>query len=209
MISGIPMKSSDVLKFVHTGGLIEFDFSKCAIGLTHALQYIAYLKVTHTVSNHSPQLLIEYIRCPWLLGKTNLIDDYKNLMCLYVHGHVWAATNGLTQQELESIIETEFELLDDVWSVIQSLPHFLFVHTGDSHSRNAHTASPACGVNFARLFEDDAFLSYMLHAVLETEQWRDAPYFTRLFDEYIYGGDNLVWFVTSNPECSLTSRRFE
>jgi hypothetical protein len=210
IVSGIPMKTSTILDFVSRGGEITFDFSQCAIGAKHALQYLSYLKVTHTAINYDANLLAEFIRCPWLLGKTSLVEDLKNLLCIYKHNHMWSQGAGLDEDSLRIAATEHGALLEELMGVLQSIPHFLAVKSSSGKIKpNATAEAPNVGVNFARLFEDPAFLTYLLSEWLCDPECGNAPYYTEHFEPYRYGGDALVWFVVNNPECDLVNRSFQ
>lgn len=203
------MKTSEILKFTQTGGDISFDFSTAAISIKHAMQYLAYLKVKFTAVNYDASVVIEYMRASQLLGKTNLQTDFMNLICIRVHNHMWTIDSScLSEDELRKAVELEPTLIDAHINLIKSLPLFLAVKAGQLPP-TADGNQPNVGVNFARFFEDPAFLSYILMgAMTDSDNWKSAPYYPTLFDGYQYGGDNLIWFVTSNPNCELTKGHF-
>ena len=207
MISGIPMKTADVLKYIQTGGELTFDFSQSNISNKHAIQYISFLKVKHDCINYTPQTVIEYMLSPALLGKTNIITDVKNLICLSLHGHVWTIDeNSLSQEELSTIVD--HPTVAAHISVIKSLPHFLKVKSDSGMLANEpHTWPQYVGVNFARLFEDPFFLVYVLNQHM-LSGWEFSPYFPSLFDEYIYGGESLIQFAIDNPDCELVKGEY-
>lgn len=209
MIVGIPMKATQILEFVGVGGDITFDFAQCEISYKHAMQYLAYTKVQHTVINHNHDVLVEYIKCPQLIGRSTLIADYMNVMCLFVHGHMWSdGDNTLSQDDLEPLMSSHTELLAEQYEVLKSIPYFLAIKSGNHKPKNEQKTSSA-GLNFARFFEDPFFLNYMLAIYLIDDQWRSAPYFTSLFEDYKYGGDCLAHFVIENPQCELTQQVFK
>lgn len=209
MIVGIPMKASQILEFVGTGGDLTFDFAQCEISYKHAIQYLAYTKVQHTAINHNREVVVEYMKCPQLVGKSTLIVDYMNVMCLFVHGHMWTESDtSLSQDDLEPLLTTHAELLAEQFEVLKSIPYFLAIKSGQHKPKN-ESRDNSIGLNFARFFEDPFFLEYLLSVFLMDDQWRATPYFTSLFEDYKYGGDCLVHFVISNPQCELTQRVFE
>lgn len=205
MIVGIPMKTTETIQFISTGEEIAFDFSRCEIKLSHAMQYLAYLKVSHTTINITPEVVLSYMKCPWLLGKTNLVDEYKNLLCMHVHGHQWVVSQ-LDADQIYTTVQANSELLDRHLLVLRSIPLFLSVKSSGAPADNQSATPKDVGVNFARLFEDPAFLSYLLGDAMDG--WKTKPYFTELFDDYKFGGTNLVWFVVNNPDCEITKRSF-
>ena len=202
MISGIPMKTACVLKYIQTGGDLTFDFNQNNISDKHAIQYISFLKVKHDCINYTTQTVIEYMLSPALLGKTNIITDVKNLICLGIHGHVWTTDeHNLSQDELSTIVD--HPTVAAHISVIKSLPHFLKVKSGELATKNElHPRPQYVGVNYARLFEDPFFLGYVLNEHMLGD-WKHSPYYPTLFDEYIYGGESLIQFAIDNPDCEL------
>lgn len=203
MIVNLPMKTSQMLQFIATGGELTFDLKDCRLKPKHAIRYLSYTKVSHSVINYGPELVVEYIRSAAMVGKSSLIEDYKNILCLMVHQHMWSSGVGLQPNQIEYVVEDNKEMLTAHLEVVRALPKYLRTLNGKADPLHNQCLSVGIGVNFARLFDDPVFLSYLLAEEIHSGSWAESRYFADLFQGPFYGGGYLKEFVDRNSENSL------
>jgi hypothetical protein len=169
---------------------LVFDMNECKLTARHALSYVAHLKVDCTFVNFSDRLLLEYMRTPHLLGKTNLIAEHANFL-----------RGGRTIDcDLAADIKSNYT------DVISSLPLYLMINSNISESHKAVIVSMSAddrvlknhfvGANLFHLVSDNTLFLEMLG---DNVYNFNTHYHTQLFDDYMYGGDRLIYaFEQSN-----------
>lgn len=166
--------------------IYEFDVSDCPLKPSHIFGYLSNLKIDFRVVGYDTDFFEEYLRTPFLVGESNLIEDHKNFL--------------LDQSVPLSILEQQL-------AVLLSLPLFLVEssnvdgptknqYVGEDH-RDTDERLEYVGVNFVHLIKDPELLLTVIGD--RVYSFDDQRYYTYYFDEYIYGGDKLIQFFIDNP----------
>lgn len=102
-------------------------------------------------------------------------------------------------ERLEAFVDANTNMLACHCLVLKALPALLSKARGGTSSlmEGAAAEMHLVGVNFVHTFTDPLFLYTLVpDALVQDIEW--TPYYTPHFEEYRYGGDNLIWFVNQN-----------
>lgn len=195
----VPLKQQEVLAYVNGHRPDAFDLSQTKLQPKHVWNYLSFLKSDDVVINVTSDQLSAYLATRDFVRSAGIIEIVKDVLRFFVSGQPSNASSW-SQEQVADFVAGHSSQLQDVLSVLSSLPVFLRTKAGTyTPVREQHINSPeTVGVNFCHLFADDMFLFELLPDVFSVDT-HSSPYYTDLFEDYMYGGDNLVWFVTSNP----------
>jgi hypothetical protein len=181
--------------------LFEFDLSQNDMSPKHVLGYLSNLKIDFRMANVTSELLLEYMKTPFFVGRSNLAE---------MHAAV------LTCEQLEegcTGIEKDIptSLKRDQIEFIRSLPLYLIHSSNMSEVQKVEVlgtqtpivqeANPNIGVNLAHLVADDELFVRLISSSLY--DFETQRYYSYYFDKYIYGGDRLIQFFIDNPSNML------
>lgn len=191
----IPLSPSEINRYCKANAagnndiIYNFDISECELSHSHILGYLSNLKIDFRVSNFTGDFLIEYMRTPFFVGRSNLIDHHKR---------------AIREQLIDQDIVSQHRAL------ILSIPLFLVMSSNASEARKqlltqevfaTDDVLPSIGPNFAHLVNDSEFIIGQLRENLFTFSGR--PYYTHYFNEYIYGGERLINFFNQDVDSLL------
>lgn len=203
----VPFTAQETLLYVHGERPAGIDLGATKLTPMHVWNYLSFLKTTDEVVNVTESQLVAYIKTRDYVRNAGVIDLMKQVLFYHVHGTL---REGMPcswdyGRVCQFAAIHEF-LLNDVMAVLNSLPTFLAARSGRYTPTHEQTvvAPATVGVNFCNLFSDQTFLLELIPNVFSNDI-AVCPYFFDLFDGYLYGGDNLIWFVTSNPDNLLFS----
>lgn len=207
----VPLSPSEINMYCQANArgdndiLFEFDLERCPLKPAHVLGYLSNLKIDFRVVHYNLDFFVEYLRTPFLVGRSNLARQHANLLTY--------RTLNTTDGEVEfDYAAVPAEIVIEQMSVIRSLPLFL-IESSDTEGpiknsivgetqHETDIVLDGVGVNIAHLVEfDDLFLRLVTDTLLDFKQ----RYYTHYFDEYIYGGDKLIQFFVDNPNNLLSS----
>lgn len=192
------------------GIMFEFDIADSSLTPAHILGYLSNLKIDFLVTGFDNAFFLEYLRTPFLVGKSNLTRLHANLL-------TWRFTKELHFDTLydynklyESVPE---EVLEEQATLLSSLPLFL-VESADAPGpvkaellrcdvKESDEVFDNVGVNFVHLIEDNELLLKLLFMEVGDFAMKggsEFTYYTHYFDKYIYGGDKLIQFFIDNPD---------
>lgn len=159
--------------------LYEFDLRDCPLSNNHILGYLSNLKIDFIIRNAPMDFLLDYMKSPFFVGRSNLVHEHKRA--------IFHETVGR-------------EIIHQHRALFFSLPLFIVMSSNASQEtkdlltkevKRYDTRYEWVGPNVAHLMNDSEFLlSQIRHQLFEFER----PYLTYYFDEYIYGGERLIKF---------------
>ena len=186
------------------------------------LMYIANLGIVCDVDVITDELLVEYMRMKDVTEIVNLRMVHANVLffgkyeyVLYVDNED-AAIGSYDADDLTRVIQANPHLVLTQMALLNSLPLFIFSRHGasseDEHGledvRNSlpdgvlidNTLHEDIGFAILRLFTlEDFLLMYLAKNVEVTSQ----IYFTRYFEEYMFSGRNLFYYINRDANAYM------
>lgn len=198
----VPFKASDLLAYVRGWRPDVIDLSASPLKPKQLWNYLSFLKVSDPVANINEEQLKAYMTTRDFVrveGMTQLMKHalfyVRNLQMYNDEPCVWS------EERLAAFVKENEDMLCSHCLVLKALPSLLSKARGGVTSlMKGETSEYAdVGVNFVHVFEDPLFLvSLVPDALAQDIAW--TPYYAPHFEEYRYGGDNLIWFVNKNPD---------
>lgn len=196
----VPFKASELLAYVNGWRPEAIDLSQTPLKPKQLWNYLSFLKVSDIVANPSEEQLLAYMTTKDFVrveGMTQLVQHalhYVRYRTLYNNEPcIW------TEERLAAFVDANEDMLCEHCLVLKSLPALLSKARGGTESlmKGEQTEYKDVGVNFVGVFKDPAFLITLIpEALAQDIAW--TPYYKPHFEEYRYGGDNLIWFVNQN-----------
>lgn len=183
--------------------LFQFDISQTEMTPKHVLGYLSNLKIDFLAVNVTSEFLLEYMKTPFFVGQSNLIDLHAQVL----------ACEALKEDctELERGIPPAVS--QDQLELMRSLPLYLIKSSniGDAQKgdilgtrlNKVRESNPNIGVNFAHLASKDELFVRLISSTLY--DFETQSYYSYYFDKYIYGGDRLIQFFIDNPSNMLNA----
>lgn len=198
----VPFKASELLAYVRGWRPDVIDLSASPLKPQQLWNYLSFLKVGDCVVNPTEEQLKTYLTTRDFVrvsGMTQLVKHalyyVRNLKMYNDEPCVWS------EERLAAFVKENEDMLCGHCLVLKALPSLLSKAKGGEVSlmKGENSEYPDVGVNFVHVFEDPMFLiSLVPEALAQDIAW--TPYHAPHFDEYRYGGDNLIWFVNKNPD---------
>lgn len=196
----VPFTAHETVQYVAGQRPELIDLSQSKLTPMQVWNYLAYLKIEEPVVNISQEQLAAYLTTRDFVKSAGVVEIVKQV--LFWHAFREPYANGecaWDRQSIATFVDNNRVLLNNLMDVLESLRLFSMTKSGAYAPTDAQRGvAPDVGVNFCHLFSDDLFLITLLSGIFANHVEFDV-YYEDLFDQYIYGGDNLIWFVTSNP----------
>ena len=169
------------------------------------LMYIANLGLTCDVDVVTDELLYEYLTLTEFTDIQNLQYIHANILYLGKYGEV-LYDELLTYYSVDDMIrfiQANPTLIQTQMAFINSMPLFIDAHKGigEDEPNKEHAKKSTdklydeLGFSIISLFSLSDFLMSYLRLNIDI---KDQIYFTRYFDEYMYGGKNLFGLFNNN-----------
>lgn len=198
----VPFKASELLAYVRGWRPDVIDLSASPLKPHQLWNYLSFLKVDDSVTNPTEEQLHAYMVTRDLVRVKGMTQLMKHAL-YYVRNHalyndepcIWS------EERLAAFVEANEDMLCGHCLVLKALPSLLSKARGGVTSlmKGEKSEYSDVGVNFVWVFEDPLFLvSLVPDALAQDIAW--TPYYAPHFEEYRYGGDNLIWYVNKNPD---------
>lgn len=196
-----PFKASELLDYVNGWRPDSIDLSQTALNPKQLWNYLSFLKVEDTVTNVNEEQLAAYMTTRDFVRVKGLTSLMKHALYFACHRTLYSEPCEWSEERLAAFVDANEDMLACHGLLLKSLPTLLSKARGGTTSLMAGDGAdmPLVGVNFVHIFEDPLFLMMLLPMALSQNiEW--TPYYKPHFEEYRYGGDNLIWFVNQNPD---------
>lgn len=196
----VPFKTRDVLNYVNGERPDFIDLSNSPLAPHQLWNYLSFLKTTEPVLGLTPELLAAYMRTTDFVRVGAMSGYVKQVLHYAEHGMLYPnEQSAWSEEQVAEFVKQHQDLVEAHLMLLRSLPSLLWVAKGAGEPTVVVDALTDVGVNFANVFSDPLFLITLLPSSLAADP-STLPYYKTHFDAYIYGGDNLIWFVNSNPD---------
>lgn len=197
----VPFKASELLAYVNGWRPEHIDLSMSQLTPRQTWNYLSFLKIEDKVINVSPEQLAAYMTTTDYVRVARVDKIVKQVLyfvrfCeMYPHDE-----SPWCQEEIEYFVENYHDICISHCLLLKSLPALLSKAKGGETSFDCgERYDDRVGVNFVNTFSDPQFLiSVVPDALAQDICW--IPYYNKQFESYMYGGDNLIWFVNKNPD---------
>lgn len=197
----VPFKASELLAYVNGWRPEAIDLSHSPLKPKQLWNYLSFLKVEDTVTNVSEEQLVEYMTTRDFVRSKGLTSLVKHALYFARNRVPYDEPCEWPLERLEAFVDANENMLFTHCLLLKSLPSLLSKARGGVTSLMTGEGAEVTlvGVNFVHVFEDPLFLYALVpDALVQDIAW--TPYYKPHFEEYRYGGDNLIWFVNQNPD---------
>lgn len=195
----VPFKASELLAYVRGWRPDVIDLSASPLKPQQLWNYLSFLKVEDEVINCSSEQLLAYMTTTDFVRVKGMDQIVKQVLYFMRNREMYPHdTCRWTVEEIEAFVDSNERMLACHCLLIKSIPALLSkakgglesIDCGDRYDVNV-------GVNFVCTFNDPLFLISLVPEALALDiEW--TPYYNKQFEDYIYGGDNLIWHVNQN-----------
>lgn len=198
----VPFKASELLAYVRGWRPDVIDLSASPLKPQQLWNYLSFLKVADTVVNPSEEQLRAFMVTRDLVRCNGMTQLMKHAL-FYVRNRTLYNDEPCewSEERLAAFVDANEDVLCGHCLLLKAMPALLSKARGGTTSLMTGEKSEFAdvGVNFVRVFEDPLFLiSLVPDALAQDIAW--TPYYKPHFEDYRYGGDNLIWFVNANPD---------
>ena len=196
----VPFKASELLAYVRGWRPAAIDLSATALKPKQLWNYLSFLKVADAVVNPNEDQLRSYMTTRDFVRVTGMTQLMKHALYYVRYRSLYNNEECIwSEDRLAAFVDTNEEMLCGHCLVLKALPALLSKARGGEASmmKGEQSEFLDVGVNFVHTFSDPLFLvSLVPDALAQDIAW--TPYYAPHFEEYRYGGDNLIWFVNNN-----------
>lgn len=195
----VPFKSSELLAYVR-GWRPEFiDLSKTPLTSKQLWNYLSFLKIEDEVINCSNEQLAEYMVTTDFVRVKGMDKLVKQVLYFVRNREMYPGDDCTWPVErIEKFVDTYHEICISHCLLLKSLPALLSKAKGGETTLDCgERYDYHVGVNYVCTFSDPQFLMMVVPDAL-TQEICWIPYYNKQFDGYIYGGNNLIWYVNKH-----------
>lgn len=209
----LPLSPDIMVKFFQDKSIIfDIDFDASIQSLTESsmIRYLSNLSITCTIDKITDDLLLQYMIINEVCNISNLTIAHANVLYFAKYGKV-LYPHGLldfNEDNMSAFIANNMEVIIVQLMFLDSM--LLYFLTRDEKFKSLYdndnvddTTHAEIGFSFLKLFELSDFLLIYSEDVPNPS---DQTYYSRYFDDYMFGGKNLYSFVPTNAYFGLIAK---
>lgn len=160
---------------------------------------MSFLKIQDEVINCSNEQLAEYMVTTDFVRVKGMDKLVKQVLYFVRNRELYSGdTCSWPVERIEEFVDTYHDMCISHCLLLKSLPALLSkAKGGETTMDSGERYDDRVGVNFVCTFNDPQFLMAVVPDAL-TQEICWIPYYNKQFDGYIYGGDNLIWYVNKH-----------